>query len=403
MKFLVLAGALLGLGGAWAAEPLPQMGRYLPYYPGLYLQTQFSMDARDSVFDASGNKQNTATPSIPGSSRFPEQRMDADFVWTFPMFESLQLPFFASRLHTARVHLTAAKTRSKGALARFAADAGDDASTDADDLRNHGSGTGDLGLEFGSWLLGSDHWRERKDTPFAMLALVGTTLPFGSYHRDAAVSAGNNTIAFHAQLGAHWRPWSGGFVDLGVGERIFLKNQDPAFGGLHPANQGNELFWDVNFTQRVHQGLYVGTFATGRKGEKNSYERPRFAPNPPAPPTTVPASDNYPTPGVYDDNGTSLLTAGLSASYFLTQRLQLGLHFAKPLSGKSGEFDLPYTNRQPAACNPGATGCTTTAGDTVHVDGLGSARSYASERFMLTLNYNFGLGDTYTCTGCKRP
>lgn len=403
MKRFGLALSLLASAVTSAAEPLPQLGRYLPYYPGLYAQTSLSFDERDSAFDQEGHKRNTAVPSLAGKSSLPEQRFGTSFAWTFPMFEALGLPFFASRLHTVRVNLSYAETRTKAALKTFAADSSDDARTDADGLRNNGSGIGDLGLEFGSWLYGSHDWRERKDTPFAVLALVGTTLPFGRYERDAPVSSGNNTIGFHAQLGAHARPWTGGFLEAGIGERIFLKNQDPAFGGLHPANQGNELFWDATLTQRLRSGLYLGAFTTGRIGEHNSYERPRFAPNRPPPANTTPASDNYPTPGVYEDDGTSLITAGISASYFLSQSLLLGLHYARPLSGESGEFELPYTNRQPAGCTPGATGCSTTAGPTVRVDGLGSARSTASERFTLTLNYHFGLGDTYTCTGCKRP
>lgn len=402
-RFFMLAALLAAAPPAAAAEPLPQLGEYLPYYPGLYLQSRLSFDARDKVFDQNGKKQSTAVPSLNDGSSLPEQRVDARFAWTFPMFEALGLPFFASRLHTARVNLGYANTRSKGALKTFSDDTSDDARTDADQLRSKGSGVADLSLEFGSWLHGSADWRTRQDTRFAVLALLGTTLPLGRYERDAATSAGNNTASFHIQLGSHLRPWQGGFLDVGLGERFFLKNQDAAFGGLHPANQGNEFFWDARLTQRVRPGLYLGLFTTGRISERNSYERPRFAPNRPPAPSTTPESDNYPTPGIYDDGGTSLFTAGLSAGYFLTQRLQLGLHYAKPLSGRSGEFDLPYTNRQPAGCVPGATGCTTSAGPTVHVDGLGSARSYASDRLMLTLHYNFGLGDSFTCTGCKRP
>jgi hypothetical protein len=36
------------------------------------------------------------------------------------------------------------------------------------------------------------------------------------------------------------------------------------------------------------------------------------------------------------------------------------------------------------------------------VDGLGGARSYASDSVMLTVTHHFGLGDAFSCTGCTK-
>jgi hypothetical protein len=312
------------------------------------------------------------------------------------------VPFFANRLHTVRLHSGYSRNTTRGALADFARDTSDDATTQADSLGVNSHGLSDLTLEFGSWLVGSSDWRNHQQTPYSLLLLIGAQLPTGYYDRDAPSSPGNNTGAGHVQLGGYWQPWNGAHLEAGAGYRAYLKNQDPAFGGLHPTNQGDTLFWDASFSQRLFPGWYAGVFADGHDSAANSYADVRFAPNAPAAPSTVPASDNYPTPGVYEDAGTSLLRAGVSLQGFVAQRWQLGLHYAMPLSGKSGEFDLPYSNRQPAGCTVGATGCNVTAGDTVHVDGLGAARVYASPSVALTLRYQFGQGDSYTCVGCEK-
>lgn len=393
----VILGALAVLAGTAQAEAPPQLGRYLPLYPALYVQTNISVDQRDAVFTASGKEQRTAVPSLSGSSSLPEQRLDTMLAWTFPLFETL--PFSASRLYTARIHLGYASDKAKGALADFARDTSDDASTQADSLRTSSSGLTDLMLEFGGWLYGSSNWRERSDTPFAVLLLGGLRMPVGQYDRDAPANPGSNTLAVHGRLGLYSTPWQNAHLDAGLGYRRYFKNQDPAFGGLAPSNQGNDLSWDVSLAQRLMPGFYIAGFADGRHGKTNAYS-PRFAPNAPPPPL---ASDNFPTPGSYRDDGTELLRAGASLYGFVSQHWLLGLHYARPLSGKSGEFDLPYSNRTPAGCTVGSTGCNVTAGGTVHVDGLGTARVFASDSFTLSLQYNFGQGDSYTCVGCKKP
>lgn len=398
-RCLLLAGLLLA-PAAHGADPLPQMGRYMPLYPALYFSGGYEQDEADRSYDQAGRERASAAPNS-GSSQLPARRLHADFTWYFPMFEAAGLPFFSTRLHTASIRLRHARAQTEGALADFVANTEDDARTEADDLRNNGSGIGDVEFEFGSFLYGSANWRERRRTPLAVLLLAGVRAPFGNYDRDAPVSAGTNTAAAHVQLALHAQPWRGGLVDAGVGLRAYVKNQDPAFGGLVPVQQGDDMFWDLSLAQRVGGGLYLGAFASGREGDPSLYENPRFAPNMPAPPDTTPESDNFPVPGRYQDSGTALRSAGLSLSYFLSQRWLLGLHWVHPLSGRSGEFDLPFVNRQPAGCTPGATGCQITPGETVRVDGMGPARTLASDRLLLTLRFNFGQGDAFTCTGCE--
>jgi hypothetical protein len=396
---LVLGLALCG--EALAADLVPQMGRYLPFYPGLYFDAAVQRDNRDSFFDASGERRDGVERRLGKPSSFPETRLDTDFRWYFPFFESYRVLGLSDTLYTARVNLGYARTRSDGGIADFERDTSDDALTDADDLRNNGSGIADLGFQFGAFLWGAQGWRENREHRGALLLLAGATLPTGHYDRDAPVSAGNNTFSVDARLALGLRAWPGGFIDAAYGIRDYFKNQDPAFGALAASDQGNDLFWDASIGQRVLGGLYLTAFASGRNGSANTYQNPRFVPNPPPPPTTLPASDNYPTPGRYHDDGTSLTTAGGSLSYFITQHWLVGLHYTHPLSGQSGEFDVPYTNRQPAHCVLGATGCTTSPGPTVRADGMGPARAYASNRVALSLTFNFGQGDAFTCAGCR--
>ncbi len=405
-RLFLLSLLVCGPAAAQQAEFAPDFGRYMPLYPGLYFNGGYAQDERDSTFDQDGHERDSAAPQAGGKTRFPEKTALASFTWHFPMFESQNLTFFSSRTHMARVTLRYTNTRTEGRLAEFAADTSDDASTDADDLRNNGSGIGDLTLEFGSFLYGSSTpgWRTRERTPLAVLLLFGATFPTGVYDRDAPINSGDNTTsAIHAQLGVHWQPWRGGFLDVGGGYREYFQNYDPKFGATAPANQGDAIFWDASFGQRLWSGLYGTVFATHRQSDPNLYENPRFAVNKPSAGSPNPAlsADNFPTPGIYYDRGTELTTVGLSLSYFLSQRWLLAVNYSQPQSGKSGQFLLPYTDRQPAGCTIPSTGCTLSEGETVLVDGMGPARSYSSDRLMLTATYNFGLGDAFTCAGCR--
>lgn len=400
-RVLALAAAWLA-GAAGAQELPPQFGRYMPLYPGMYLHAGVIQDDRDRSFDQDGRSRATAAPQTPGRSGFPETTTLAAFTWHFPMFESYDLPFFSSRTHLARATLRYTDTRAEGALAAFAADASDDAFTEADRLGNNGSGVGDLTVEFGSFLAGSPApaWRTRKRSPFALLALVGATLPFGTYNRDAPINAGANTGSVHGTLGLHWQPWPGAFVDAGIGRREFFQNYDPQFGATAPAEQGDETSWDAGFALRLRRGLYVNVFFFDREGDPNLYENPRFAPNQSPPPNATTSND--PTPGNYRDRGTKLNARGIALQYFVAQRWLLGFHYTHPQYGRSGQFLLPYTEHSPAGCIDGSTGCNSAAGEVILVDGMGPARVYSTNRVALTLTYSFGLGDAFDCTGCEQ-
>lgn len=394
--------ALLASGAAAAADMPPQFGRYMPLYPGFYATAAFSQDERDRSFDQNGNEQPTALPVLGGETRLPQRRADLNLVWHFPLFQSRGWPVISDMPFTARATLGHVRNQDEGRLAAFAADSGDDAVTDADDLSDAGSGVSDLRFEFGAFLAGHPATASAPPSRFSLLFLGGLTLPLGAYNRDAPVNSGENTVGYRLRLGANFRPWAGGFIDAGLAQYSYAKNQDPAFGALEPAHRGDERLWDLSLGQKIFSGLYLTAFATDRKGDPNQYDNPRFSPQPPSAPGGFPPSDNFPTPGAYRDGGTALRAYGLSLSYFVTQRWLAALHYTRPQSGRSGEFDLPYTDRQPAGCTVGSLGCQTSAGGSTHVDGLGESRAYASDRLTLTITRNFGQGDTYTCPGCEQ-
>lgn len=401
VRIVAMAAALHGVAAS-AQELPPQFGRYMPLYPGLYLNAGYVEDDRDRSYDGDGDAHPSATPQTPGRSGFPEKTAVASFTWHFPMFESYDLPFLSSRTHLARVTLRQTDTKATGAIAAFAADPSDDSATEADRLENNGSGIGDVTLEFGSFLVGSSapEWRTRERTPFAVLALVGMTLPYGAYNRDAPVNAGTNTSSVHATLGLHWQPTPATYVDAGIGHREFFQNYDPQFGATAPTEQGDQFSWDVGVAIRLWRGLYASLFFLDREGDANMYENPRFAPNQSPPPNGTTSND--PMPGNYYDRGTKLNARGVALQYFLTQRWLLGFHYTHPQYGRSGEFLLPYQEHSPAGCIEGATGCTVTPGETIAVDGMGPARVYSTNRVAFTVTYNFGLGDAFDCTGCER-
>jgi hypothetical protein len=397
----VLIGATLACASAPAQEPAPQFGRYMPLYPGLYFNGGLAQDERDSSFDQLGDSQDSAAPQTPGRTGFPEQSAFGTFTWHFPMFESYELPFFSDRTHTARMTLRYVETRTDGALAAFVADSSDDARSEADDLKNDGHGVGDVTFELGSFLVGSGGWRERERHAFAVLLLASVNVPTGIYDRDAPISAGSNTWYFQGRLGVHWQPWTGGFLDAGAAHRDYLNNEEPAFGGLMPHKQGDDFMVDLSFAQRLWRDLYVTAFLTHRQGQPNEYRNPVYAPN--APPHPDANTDTYPTPGAYRDAGTELQARGFAVNYFITQRWLAALSWTHPQDGRSGQFKLPFSEKSPAGCLPGSTLCTVTPDtSTILVDGMGPARTYSTDRLMLTITHNFGLGDAFTCTGCER-
>lgn len=407
LRYFLLATAFWPAAGAIALDLAPEPGRYRPLYPGFYWTGAIAQDPRDASFDQSGVEQDSVAPHS-GRSSFPEKVLVNTFTWHFPMFESQDLPFFSSRMHMARVTLRYVDTKTDGQLATFAADSSDDASTNADALKNNGKGVGDLTLEFGSYLYGapSSNWRTGENAPVNVLLLLGVNAPTGVYEHESPNNAGTNHWAFGGKLAAHWTPWRGGFVDGSYGYRAHSINYQPEFGGQAPFHEGDERLWDLSIGQRVWSGLYVDLFASDRKGQANQYRNLDYTPNQP----TAPAASNgnyssrdFPTPGTYFDGGTALRSYGFGAQYFLAQRWRVSLDYTRPQSGKSGEFDQPFTNRQCTVSGGSSSSlCTDAADGSRRVDGLGGARSYSSDSLMLTVTHHFGLGDAFTCAGCRK-
>lgn len=386
---------------AWAGEPAPLMGRYLPLYPGTYFTAGFLRDERDSSFDRNGNEVASAVPTAAGSTGFPESRYEATFAWYFPLFETRDYAFISDRLFTTRLGFGYANEDSEGGLVQFIATNPDGRPR----TRTGANGWRDVTLEFGSFLYGSDNWRTRANTPVSVLLLLGFTAPVGTYDRQAPVTPGSNHFTWHANLGAHWQPWRGGFLDAGAGWRGHETDDEPQFGGLAPKRQGDDLLLDASFAQKLWGGLYLTAFFTHRETQANTYRDIAYAPNAPDPPPAAPpavSSETFPTPGTYRDGGTFLRTAGVNLQYFLSQRWLLGLHWTHPLAGESGQFLLPFTDRTcTAGGSPGAVTCTDSAGETRLQDGQGAARSFASDSLMLTLIYSFPSKDLFPCPGCQ--
>jgi hypothetical protein len=146
--------AALGATSAAAQELPPQMGRYLPLFPGMYAHASYGQDPRDASFDQSGEERPTAMPTMDGHTALPEDRSTLAFLWHFPMFETYGIPFVSSTTHLARATFAYAENDTHGALADFhQSERGQDRDMDeADDLRDTGRGIGDVLVEFGSYL-----------------------------------------------------------------------------------------------------------------------------------------------------------------------------------------------------------------------------------------------------------
>ena len=374
-----VAALLLAVAaGAAHAETL-EPARYLSKYPGLYTQFGLAYDARDRVFDESGARIDSVAPTYGAGGAFPQWRFDANLDWHFPLFEADGLPLISDRLWNARASLGYARESARGAVADYA---------DANGLEGAKSGLGDLDLAFGPVLYGARDWRARDYTPLSVILLAEARLPIGSRSADAASNAGANVYAWGARLGADWQPRGallGWRLDAGLRWRAYGRNQEPAFGGQEPAQPGADWMADATLARRLWRGIEAQVSYAMRHGAANEYSQVRFAAQPPA---ATPGMDSFPDPGRFRDGGTreQRLQAGVSA--FLTQRLRLAFSYEHPLSGRSGGFDLPYL-QQPQDCgglNPLAP-CITQPNGSAHVDGLGSARSFASDVWMLSLDW----------------
>ena len=370
------------LQAAASAPPDLDMGRYLTKYPALYSTLTLSSQDGDEIFDAQGGKQATAAPTYGAGNAFGERRAQMQLEWHFPWFETEQLPFISSRLWTARARLGYAQLDTRGPIAAVPGGSGGQVET------NNG-GLTDIELEFGPVLVGSRDWRTRTDTPLSVILLGQALIPAGQRNSDAPHNVGlANAFGYGARLGAHWRPLRGFLIDAGAGWRGYTANEEPAFGAQEPAKRGDEFHYDLSLNLRLFNGLYAGASWWSLEGDANTYEKVRFASNPP---TAGLGMETMPDPAPLQDGGTAMRTLGVSLRWFVTPRFSAALHVLQPRSGRSGEFELPYTQQATGcaatlSCNPQGNG-------SARVDGLGAARRDASRSLMLSLAWNYGQGD----------
>ncbi len=373
--------ALLLMPGVAAAQPPDalEFGRYLSKYPGLYFQSTLSHNPRDRVFDDDGRRVDTVTPAYGPGNEFPESRVTAEFDWHLPLFESEKIPFVSSRLWNARAALGYARTKTEGPIGGAANEAGGPRAK---------SGVTDLEIAFGPVLYGSADWRSRSATPLSVLLLGEVRLPIGARDPDSPNNVGDSVYAFGARLGAHWQPQGvlGGFLlDTGLRYRAYASDQEPAFGAQAPAQAGRDLSFDATLARRLWRGLYAQTSYYFRDGADNEYRNVRFAANPPS---ADPLMDSFPDSGTQRDRGSREQRLQFGVGGFVTQRLWFGVQYAHPLSGRSGSFDLPYRQQMQGCVVLG--NCNPTPNGSAHVDGIGSARAYASDQWLLSVRFSPG-------------
>lgn len=365
------------------AEPVAlEFGRYLSKYPGMYSTWSYSDSARDTVFDANGRETNSVTPTFGPGVAFPEQRGTVQLEWHFPWFETEALPFISSRLWTARATLGYSKLGTDGPINNFVA-----ADPPREGLVSKTDGLTDIQLAFGPTLYGSDNWRERKSTPLSVVLLGQFSVPTGERDPGSPNNAGSNVFSWGATLGAHAQ-WSGFLLDAGLGQRLYTRNEEPAFGGHEPTRRGADTVFDATVARKLISGWYLSASYSMREGDANEYSNVRFANNPPA--ASI-GNETFPDPATQRDGGTDEQRLDLAAHWFARPDLRLSLRYVLPQSGSSGEFNLPYLQQQQNCqssnnCNPQPNGSRP-------VDGLGSARTYASDYWMLTITYSHEQGD----------
>lgn len=369
---------LLACGVARAEPQALEFGRYLVKYPGLYSTWTYSADARDRVFAQSGDEVDSAAPTFGGGVAFPERRGRVQLEWHFPFFETEALPFISSRTWTARATLGYSKSKTEGPINSFIA---------ANGLVNESSGFDNVELAFGPSLVGGGNWRAQTQTPFSMLLLFNLGIPSGERDPDSPNNTGSNVFSYGATLGVHAQ-WQRLLFDAGLARRDYAQNEEPAFGAHEPTRRGADTELDVTVAGKLFTGWYLSGSLFARDGDTNEYEGVRFSQNPPSAGTGM---ETFPDPGVHRDGGTEQRRVDLAAHWFARPDLRLSLHYVKPLSGQSGEFDLRYLEQQDNCratnnCNPQPNG-------TDRVDGLGAARSFASDYWMLTITYSHEQGD----------
>lgn len=363
---------------ALAAPPEPlSSGRYLAMFPGLTIDAALSYDARDEVFGEHGERQSSVAPAYGAGNRFPETRLTLDFNWHLPLFEADAIPFVSSRLWNARARLGYAQTSTRGPIGEVATAEGGPSAK---------SGFSDIELAFGPVLYGSADWRRRAATPLSVLLLAEIRLPTGARDPASPNNVGDSTYAYGGRLGANWQPQgllSGFLVDAGLRYRVYGSEQEPAFNAQAPTQQGADLGFDATIARRLWRGLHAQLSYTLRDGAANEYRNVREAASPPPADRLM---ETFPVRDTQRDRGTREQRLQFGLGGFISQRVWLGAQYSLPLSGRSGGFDLPY-QQQVAGCQV-LSACMPTANGSAHVDGLGSARTYASDLFMLNLRWS---------------
>jgi hypothetical protein len=368
---------------ARAAPDTLEFDRDLSRYPGLVTTLSLSHDPRDQVFGEDGHRVDSVAPAYGSDSRFPQTRFDAAFDWRFPLFGADHIPLVSDRLWVARVSTGYAVTQSDGPIANAANAAGGPTAK---------SGITDLDLAFGPVLWGSRDWQSRPATPLSVLLLAELRLPIGARDANAPNNAGDGVYAYGARLGAHWQPqgpWlRGWFVDGGVRYRSYGRDDEPVFGANSPAQPGDDLLFDATLARRLLRRVYAQVSYFERDGRRNEYSGVRSSAHPPPAPASGligTPQDSFPDPGSFSDGGITERRLQFGIDGFITQRIRIGLQYAIPLSGRSGGFDLPYLS-QAQGCTA-AGNCMPMRYGSAHVDGLGSARAYASDYALLTLTF----------------
>ncbi|MBA4284144.1 MAG: hypothetical protein C0434_01245 [Xanthomonadaceae bacterium] len=375
----LLTGLGVAIAPAALANPdlLLDSGRFLSRHPGLTVGLSLLHDPRDRSFGADGRRQPGVAPRYGAGSEFPLTQARIDFDWHFPMFEAEALPFVSSRLWNARAALGYSDTSSKGPIATAAVAAGGPSSK---------SGINDLDLAFGPVLFGSRDWRSRTATPLSLILLGELRVPIGAQDPDAPNNAGDGAFAWGGRLGGHWQPqtaWLRGIrLDAGVRLRWYEANQEPAFNAQAPTQAGRDLEFDATLARRLWRDVHAQVSYYYRDGQASEYRRIRSTANPP---DAAPLQDRFPDPAPLRDRGSreQRLQFGLGA--FVTPRLWLALAYTHPLSGRSGSVTVPYL-QQPADCQALGS-CQPQPNGSDVVDGLGRARSYASDSVLLSLRW----------------
>lgn len=375
--------ALAALGmlvcGPLAAHPdlLLDSGRYLARHPGLTVGLSLLHDPRDRSFGADGQRQPGVAPAYGPGSEFPLTQVTVDLENHFPLFEAEALPFVSSRLWTARAMFGYAETATRGPLGAAAVADGAPASK---------SGIHDLDLAFGPVLFGSQDWRSRSATPLSLILLGELRVPIGAQDPAAPNNAGGGVFAWGARLGGHWQAQNpqlrGLRLDAGLRLRWYEADQEPAFNAQTPTQTGRDLEFDATLAQRLWRNVHAQVSYYRRDGSANEYRRIRSSAQPPA---AGPLQDSFPDPAPLRDAGSREQRLQLGLGAFLTPQLWLSVAWTRPLAGESGRITVPYL-QQPAGCEALGS-CRPTANGSDVVDGLGNARTYASDSVLLRLRW----------------